>query len=357
MGSRAVVDGLYCLTMSSAASHDGAQGWGADDIRSLRAAIAPYRRPSTALTLWNIGNSVLPFVACMTAAAILLPISYPLCLPFMLLAVGFHIRNFIIMHDAGHGTLFRSRRMNGLIGHLIGILVLTPMRDWAHNHAIHHASAQDLDRRTKTDIQTITVAEYHNLSRWERIYYRLYRHPLVLMLVGSLYPIFDHRFPRKISKGHGRSSLLITNLGVAAMIAAILLFAGWKYLVLVYLPMIILAGAIGVWLFYMQHQFEGAYWSRHDQWGYVDAAMGGSSYLRLPAVLQWFAGNIGFHHIHHLDPKIPYYYLPTCHRSHPLMARAPVLTVFDTLKCFRHNLYNEETGSMVSFRSLRASTS
>ena len=342
--------------MSSAAPHDGADGWGADDIRSLREAIAPYRRPSSVRTWWNIGNSVLPFLACMTVAAILLPISYPLCLPFMVLAAGFNIRNFIIMHDAGHGTLFRSRRMNGLIGHVTGILALTPVRDWAHNHAIHHASSGDLDRRTNTDVQTLTVSEYQSRTLWERTCYRLYRNPVVLLIFGSVWMfIFDHRLPRKISKGRGRSSLLITNIGVAAMIAAMLLFAGWKYLVLVYLPMIGFAGLIGVWLFYMQHQFEGVYWRRHDQWGFVEAAMGGASYLRLPAVFQWFTGNIGFHHIHHLDPKIPYYYLPTCHRSHPLMARAPVLTVFDTIECFRRNLYDEAIGDMVSFRSLRAS--
>ena len=303
-----------------------------------------------------MGNSVVPYVVCMAAAAILLPISYPLCLPFMVLAAGFNIRNFIIMHDAGHGTLFRSRRMNGLVGHLTGILALTPMRDWAHNHAIHHASAGDLDRRTPTDIETITVSEFRNLPTWGRIRYRLYRNPFVMLLIGGTWNfMIDHRFPRKISKGRGRSSLLITNLGVAAMIAAIVLFAGWRYLVLVYLPMISFAGLIGVWLFYMQHQFEGVYWRRHEQWSFAQAAIDGSSYLRLPAVLQWFTGNIGFHHIHHLDPKIPYYYLPSCHRSHPLMSRATVLTMFDTVKCFKYNLYDEATDSLVSFRSLRAS--
>ena len=342
--------------MSSVAPHPGVDGWGADEIRSLRDAIAPYRKPSIPRTLWNLANSVLPFVACMAAAAILLPISYPLCLPFMVLAAGFNIRNFIIMHDAGHGTLFRSRRMNGLIGHLTGILAMTPLRDWAHNHAMHHAGSGDLDRRTNTDIQTITVSEYRSLSRKERLFYRLYRNPLVLLTIGSVWTfVLNQRVPRKISKAKGRSSLLITNVGVAATVAAMLLFAGWRYLVLVYLPMIGLAGLIGVWLFYMQHQFEDVYWRRHKDWGFVEAAMGGASYLRLPAVLQWFTGNIGFHHIHHLDPRIPYYYLPRCQRSHPLMARAPVLTLFDTIKCFRRNLYDEEAGRMVSFRSLRAS--
>lgn len=342
--------------MSSAAPQDGAQGWGADDLRSLRQAIAPYRTPSTGRTLWNVGNSVLPFVACMTAAAILLPISYPLCIPFMVLAVGFNIRNFIIMHDAGHGTLFRSRRLNGLVGHVAGILALTPLRDWAHNHALHHASSGNLDRRTDTDVKTITVAEYRNRTRWARLCYRVYRNPLVLLTFGSVWTfVFDHRLPRKITKGKGRSSLLLTNVGVAVTVAVMLLFAGWRYVVLVYLPMIGLAGVIGVWLFYMQHQFEDAYWRRDGSWAFAEAAMEGASYLRLPTVLQWFTGNIGFHHIHHLDPRIPYYNLPRCHRAHPLMARAPELTVLDTIRCFRRNLYDEEQGRMVSFRSLRAS--
>jgi omega-6 fatty acid desaturase (delta-12 desaturase) len=342
--------------MSSAARAAGAQGWGADEVRSLRDALAPYRKPSTFLTLWNVGNSVVPFVACMAAAALVLPISYWISLPFMVLAAGFNIRNFIIMHDAGHGTLFRSRRMNGFVGHLTGILALTPMRDWAHNHAIHHAHSGDLDRRTNTDIQTITVAEYRSLKPMARLGYRAYRNPLVLLLFGWIWSfVLNHRLPRKITKGKGRSSMLLTNIGVAAMIAAMLLFAGWRYVVLVYVPMIGLAGLIGVWLFYMQHQFEDVYWSRHEDWAFVRAAMDGASYLRLPAVLQWFTGNIGFHHIHHLDPRIPYYYLPRCHRSHPLMERAPVLTLFDTVKCFGQNLYDEDNGRMVSFRSLSAS--
>ena len=342
--------------MSSAAQSVTSERWGKDEIRSLREAISPYRKPSRLLTIWNVGNSVVPFLVCMTVAAILLPISYWLCLPLIVLAAGFNIRNFIIMHDAGHGTLFASRRWNGLVGHLAGILALTPMRDWSHNHAMHHASSGDLDRRTNTDIQTITVKEYRNRSSWERFCYRAYRNPLVLLPFGWLATfVVDHRFPRKITKGKGRSSLLITNIGVAAMVAAMWLFAGWQYLLVVYLPMIAIAGVAGVWLFYMQHQFEDVYWSSHEGWNFVQAAMEGASYLRLPAILQWFTGNIGFHHIHHLDPRIPYYYLPRCHRSHPFMARTQVLTIFDTIECFRRNLYDEDKGQMVSFRSLRSS--
>lgn len=342
--------------MVSAAPSERAVGWGADDIRALRKAIAPYRKPSTARTLWNIGNSVVPFIGCMVIAGILLPTSYLLCLPFILLSIGFSVRVFIIMHDAGHGALFKSRRLNGLVGHITGIMTLTPVRDWAHNHAMHHATSGDLDRRNGGDIDTITVSEYRSRSFWPRLYYRLYRNPLVLLVVGSVWTfMIDHRFPRKITKARGRSSLWVTNLGVLVMLSTMVLLGGWRYLFLIYLPMFGLAGVLGIWLFYMQHQFEGTYWRRHDEWGYVDSAMDGASYLRLPPVLQWFSGNIGFHHVHHLDPKIPYYYLPLCHRSHPLMARAPVLTVFDTIRCFRHKLYDEDLGCMVSFRSLRSS--
>ncbi len=343
--------------MSSAAPYDGADGWGADDVRALREAVAPYRSPSTFRTWWNIANSVVPFLFCMVMSGILLPTSYLLCLPFMVLSIGFSVRTFIIMHDAGHGTLFRSRRLNGLVGHVTGVLTLTPLRDWAHNHAMHHATSGDLDRRVGGDIETMTVSEYRNLSTRSRLYYRLYRNPWILMILGSVWTfMIDHRFPRKITKGRGRSSILVTNLGVAAMIMTMILLGGWRYVLLVYLPMFGTAGIVGIWLFYMQHQFEDTYWQRHEEWDYVASAMDGASYLRLPSIIQWFSGNIGFHHIHHLDPRIPYYHLPACHRSHPLMNRAPVLTVGDTIRCFRHNLYDEDRGVMVSFKSLSTSS-
>ncbi len=282
-----------------------------------------------------------------------LSVSWWLTVPLAILGGGLMVRVFIIFHDCCHGSFFKGRRTNDILGFITGVLTFTSYHHWKWEHSAHHATSGDLDRRGIGDIWTLTVDEFLSSSAWRRFSYRLARHPLVLFIVGPVYLfLIQHRIPLKDAKPHARRGIWLTNLGVLAQaVLLISIFGLWPWLIL-QLTMIVVAGSAGVWLFYVQHQFEDAYWEHSDEWDYTDAALKGGSYYKLPRILQWFSGNIGFHHIHHLSPRIPNYHLESCHHSDSLFSQVKTLTIGESLKSLPLRLWDEESKRLISFKQL-----
>jgi omega-6 fatty acid desaturase (delta-12 desaturase) len=266
-------------------------------------------------------------------------------------AGGLLVRTFIIMHDCAHGSFFRSRRANTIVGWITGVLTVTPFAQWRHAHALHHASSGDLTRRGTGDVDTLTVREYESRSRWGRFKYRVVRNPLILFGIGPLHFMITNRIPPKGTSLRDKEGRAVwsTNLALAVLIIAISLLVDWRVIVLTYLPAMYIAAAAGIWLFYVQHQFEDTYWKDHDSWDYATAAIRGSSYFRLPKVLEWFTGSIGFHHVHHLGPRIPNYRLHQAHRDNPLFHDVTTLTLAGSIRTLRLALWDEEREVLVSF--------
>ena len=273
-------------------------------------------------------------------------------------AAGLLVRTFIIMHDCAHGSFFPSRRANDILGWITGVLTLTPFGQWRHDHALHHASSGDLDRRGHGDVPTLTVQEYTALSRGARLRYRLLRNPLVLFGLGPIHWVLTNRIPPRGSDAtsrRGRESVWFTNAAIVAAVIGMSLWIGWASVVLVYGPPMYIAAAVGIWLFYVQHQFEGTYWKDHGDWDYATAAIRGSSYLRLPGVLHWFTGSIGLHHVHHLGPRIPNYALVRCHEENPLFHDVTVITLAASVRTLRLTLWDETREQLVGFRDVAIS--
>jgi omega-6 fatty acid desaturase (delta-12 desaturase) len=282
-----------------------------------------------------------------------LSISYWLMLPIALLAAGFLARIFIIFHDCGHSSFFKSRSANNAVGAVAGLLNLTPYRHWRWQHALHHGTSGDLDRRGSGDIWTLTVQEYLESSRWTRFSYRLARNPFVLFIVAPLYVfVIHHRLPSSKAPKAERRSVAWTNfalLGATLLMSAVM---GLKAFLTIQLTITTIAGAAGVWLFYVQHQFEGAYWARSANWNYTAAALQGSSYYKLPTILQWFTGNIGFHHVHHMSPRIPNYHLQRCHYAEPSFTSIKPVTLLTSLKSLTYRLWDERRQVFVGYGAL-----
>jgi omega-6 fatty acid desaturase (delta-12 desaturase) len=283
-----------------------------------------------------------------------LDVSYWLTLALAFPAAGLFIRTFIIMHDCGHGSFLPSRTWNDVVGFITGVLTSTPYAHWRREHAIHHATSGHLDERGTGDVTTLTVKEYLSASRWQRLYYRVYRNPLTLLIVGPIILFIKHRWPtRGIAGAREIFNVHATNIAMAAIAATLALLIGVRELVMIWAPVFLLAGSIGVMLFYVQHQFEDAYWRAAPEWDYATAAVMGSSYFRLPRVLQWFTGNIGFHHVHHLSPRIPNYSLERCHRENPTFQKVTTLTLRESFRTLRLKLWDEDNGRMVGWREFR----
>jgi acyl-lipid omega-6 desaturase (Delta-12 desaturase) len=287
-----------------------------------------------------------------------LSISPLLALAFVLPAAGLLIRTFILMHDCAHGSFFASRRVNDAVGFLTGVLTLTPFTQWRRDHALHHASSGDLDRRGHGDVKTLTVREYLAKSRRGQFGYRVVRHPALLLLGGPLYLALSNRTSGQGTSGGARqvASVWLTNVTIGVLLTVAFVAFGWQTVVLAYLLPFYIAAMAGVWLFYVQHQFEDAYWSRHDDWNYVEAALRGSSHLRLSPVLQWFTGSIGLHHVHHVAPKIPNYRLQSCHDANEMFHDSPVVTLRSGTAGLRLALWDEERERLVGFRDVALDT-
>ncbi len=323
------------------------------DIATPR-SLSPYQRSQTGKSIWQIANSVIPFLLMWPLMIWSLSVSYWLTLGLALVAGGFMVRVFIIFHDCGHGSFFRSRRANEWVGFLTGLLTFTPHLQWWKEHAIHHATAGNLDRRGVGDVWTMTLEEYRAASRWKRTVYWFFRNPLFMFTVGPfLMFVLVNRFPSKRGGRRERMGVLWTNLALGAIVTALCLTIGWKNYLAIHIPVFLFGGAAGVWLFYVQHQFEDVYWVRQGEWDYFSVGMKGSSYYHLPRLLQWFSGNIGFHHIHHLSPRIPNYRLEACHRENPEFQTAPRVTIRTSLKSLGYRLWDEKNRRLVGYSAAR----
>jgi omega-6 fatty acid desaturase (delta-12 desaturase) len=321
---------------------------------SWRQAVAKYRHPSLRRSLAQMANTIIPYFALLGAMYLSLPVSYWLTLALAVPAAGFLVRIFIIFHDCGHGSFFAAKRANRTLEFFTGLLLFIPAYCWSHQHAQHHASAGDLDNRGDGDVWTLTVQEYLAQPRWKRFWYRIYRNPVVMFGVGPLYIfLIRYRYWRRKDGPRERWSTIRTNLVLLGIVLVMSLTIGVKAYVMIQLPVILLAATAGVWLFYVQHQFAGTYWERHDTWSFVRQALQGSSFYKLPRLMQWFTGNIGFHHVHHLSPRIPNYHLQRCHESHPMFQVVKPITLWSSWQSLTYRLWDEEGKQLVGYGALK----
>jgi omega-6 fatty acid desaturase (delta-12 desaturase) len=300
-------------------------------------------------------TSVVPYLLLLVLMYLAVDSSFLLVLALSVPAAGFLLRTFIVFHDCAHGSFLPSKRANAWLGTALGLLVYESFLSWRHSHAVHHATSGDLDRRGVGDVHTLTVAEYRSLSWRGRLGYRLFRNPLVMFGLGPVYALVLHpRLVPRSARPRIRRSVIATNVALAAVVGALCLLVGWREFLLVQTPSMMLAGAAGVWLFYVQHQFEDTYWQSADDWSYAEAALQGSSHLVLPRVLQFFSGNIGLHHVHHLSAKVPNYNLQRAHDENSIFHDVPTLSLWDGLRAVRFKLWDEGRGRLVTFAEERS---
>ena len=317
-----------------------------------RPVVAKYARPDLWRSIWQVVNTLVPYAALFYLSMRSLEISFWLTLPLSILTAGFMVRTFIIFHDCGHGSFFKSKTANTWLGRITGLLVFTPYYRWKHDHAIHHATAGNLDKRGKGDVYTMTVEEYLAAPWWKRLGYRVMRQPVFMFIFGSVIVFIGaQRIPPKEGK-RDIASVWWTNLVLAIFVTGMSLLFGWKAYMVVQLLVIFFGASAGIWLFYVQHNFEDVYWARREHWDYFKASIQGSSFYKLPAVLNWFTGNIGYHHIHHLSSKIPNYKLPKAFRENPIFHVKPI-TLWSSFKSLTLRLYDEKTRKLVGWSVLK----
>lgn len=321
--------------------------------RQLMKDLAPYREPSSARSLFELVITAVPFLLIWLLIWAAVDAGYWIGLLLAVPAAGFLVRLFLIQHDCGHGSFFSHRLTNDWVGRVLGVLTLTPYDYWRHSHALHHASSGNLDHRGIGDIDTLTVDEFKARTPWRQRLYRLYRHPIVMFGIGPAYLfLLRHRLPMGLMRNGWRPwvSAMATNAAIAILVAAAIWLVGLVPFLLVHLPITLLAAAIGVWLFYVQHQFEETFWEHDGDWSFHEAALHGSSHYDLPPVLRWFTANIGVHHVHHLSSRIPYYRLPEVLRDRPELHQVGRLTLLDSFRSVRLVLWDEKKRRLVSFR-------
>jgi omega-6 fatty acid desaturase (delta-12 desaturase) len=323
-------------------------------VAEWKALVARFQIPSLPRALWQIINTFGSYGVVWALMYWSRSLSWWLTVPLAVLGGLLVIRVFIIFHDCGHGSFFKSRRANDITGFISGIVTFTPYYHWRWEHSIHHSSAGDLDRRGTGDVWTMTVQEYLESTRWKKFAYRMARNPFILFIIAPAFLfIIRQRFPSPGAKSRERWSVWWMNLAIAGMVTGMVFLFGWRDYLILQLIVTMVSGSLGVWLFYVQHQFEDAYWERADEWDYTAAALQGSSFYKLPKVLQWFSGNIGFHHIHHLSPRIPNYNLERCHKSHPVFRSVKPITFWRSLKSLAFRLWDEPRKKLIGFRELR----
>jgi omega-6 fatty acid desaturase (delta-12 desaturase) len=317
-------------------------------------ALAPYAKPHLGRALLDVATSVVPYFALTVLMYLSLDVSYLLALLLAVPAAAFLLRTFILFHDCTHGAFVPTRRANTWLGVVLGVLVFQAFHSWRYNHAVHHGTAGDLDRRGTGDVHTLTVAEFNAMTPRARFLYRLFRHPLVMFGFGPLYSlVLQPRIPRRSAQPRIRRSIAGTNLALAVIVGALCWLVGWQSVLLVQMPPLLIGGAAGVFLFYVQHQFEDTYWERRDDWSFAESALQGSSHLKLPQPLQFFTGNIGIHHVHHLNARIPNYNLQRAHDENPVFHGVPTLSLWDGVRSVRLKLWDEDRGRLVTFAEAR----
>jgi omega-6 fatty acid desaturase (delta-12 desaturase) len=320
-----------------------------------KASLAPYAHPQLRRSILDVATSVLPYLALWAAMDQSLGrVSYGLTLLLAIPTAGFLLRTYMVFHDCAHGSFLPSKRANAWLGIAVGLLVFESFANWRHSHAVHHATAGDLDRRGIGDLLTLTVAEYHAAPWAQRVAYRVFRNPLVMFGIGPLYAlVVQPRLISRSARARLRRSVWATNLALVLIVGGVCWLVGWRDYLLVQGPTVLMAGSAGVWLFYVQHQFEDTYWQNAGRWTYADAAMRGSSYLKLPKLLQFFTANIGLHHVHHLSARIPNYNLQRAHDDNPMFHSVPTLSLADGLRAVRLKLWDEDQRRLVTFAQAR----
>lgn len=319
-----------------------------------RKKIAPYEKSELKRSIWQLVNTLVPFFAVWTAAYLSLSVSYWLTLPLALIAGGLLVRVFIIFHDCCHGSFFANKKANRIVGTITGIMTFCPYDQWKGSHSRHHATSGNLDQHGEGDIWTLTVQEYLAMPLWKRFAYRVYRNPLVMFTIGPLFIfIVKYRFNRKGAKKRERNNTYLVNFSIVAVNGLFAWALGWQEFFLVQGPAFAFAALAGVWLFYVQHQFEGAYFEKAENWNHVDAALKGSSFYKLPKLLNWFSGNIGFHHIHHLSARVPNYHLTRAHNENKEFQDIKPVTLFTSLKSLTYRIWDENRKKLVGFNYVK----
>ncbi|WP_066319983.1 fatty acid desaturase [Bacillus sp. FJAT-29814] len=325
-----------------------------ENTKNLRKQVAPFEKATAKESVWQMINTIGPFFILWYLAYISLSVSYLLALVPIVMAAGFLVRVFIIFHDCTHYSFFKSRRANRIVGTFTGVLTLFPFEQWGHDHAIHHATSGNLDKRGTGDIWTLTVDEYLAAPLKLRLAYRFYRNPFVMFGLGPIYQfLLKNRFNHKGAKQKERNNTYLTNILIVAFIGLLCWTIGWQSVLLIHGSIFMIAGAAGIWLFYVQHTFEDSYFEEDKNWEYVKAAVEGSSFYKLPKVLQWVTGNIGFHHVHHLSPRVPNYKLEDAHNNTLPLKNVPTITLATSLKSLRFRLWDEENKNFVSFKEVK----
>jgi acyl-lipid omega-6 desaturase (Delta-12 desaturase) len=320
----------------------------------LKRELAPFEQSDLKASVRQLLNTVIPFFLLWYLAYESLTVSYWLTLALAILNSGFSMRIFIFFHDCCHHSFFKNRHANEILGTILGIVTFIPYHQWRQEHSIHHATSSNLNKRGTGDIWILTVEEYLSAPLWKRTAYRLYRNPLVMFGFGPFYLfLIAYRFNRKNAKRKERLNTYLTNAAIVAVSGLLCSAIGWQAFLMIQLPIFFVSGAVGIWLFYVQHQFEDTYFKQEDEWDYVKAALDGSSYYKLPKVLQWLTGNIGFHHIHHLSPRVPNYYLEEVHAATPALQSVNEITIGSSLQAIRFRLWDEPNSKFVGFQDIK----
>ncbi|ASK61925.1 fatty acid desaturase [Virgibacillus phasianinus] len=320
----------------------------------LRKNVAPFATSDTKASIKQLINTLFPFFLLWFLAYQSLSISMWLTLGLAVIASGFVIRIFIIFHDCTHMSFFQNKRANRIVGNITGIITLFAYEKWKRDHSIHHATSSNLDKRGTGDVWVMTVDEYVAASFWGRLSYRLYRNPLVMFGLGPIYLyLISNRFNRKGAKRKERFNTYLINISIVLLYSFMIWVVGWQAFLIIQLPILFIAGSLGIWLFYVQHQFEDSYFENEDEWDYVKAAVDGSSYYKLPKVMEWITGSIGYHHVHHLSPRVPNYKLEQAHESTPPLQQATTITLASSLQSLRFRLYDEASRSFKSFKDVK----
>lgn len=321
--------------------------------QKLRRAVLKYAKPKLSTSVFQLVNTLIPLIVLWFFAYKSLAISVWLSLPFSIVAAFFMIRTFIIFHDCTHYSFFKSNRANRIVGTFLGIITLFPYAKWQRNHSIHHATSSNLDKLGVGDIWIMTVDEYVEASPFKRLQYRLYRNPFILFILGPfLLYLVTNRINRKDAPLRERLNTYLTNISIIVLYTGFIYFIGWKPFILIQIPILFIAGSLGIWLFYVQHQFEDSYFENEEKWNFVKAAVEGSSYYEMPKVLQWLTGNIGYHHVHHLSPRVPNYQLQKAHEKTPLLNHVTKITFTTSLQALKFRLYDEKNRQFISFREV-----
>ncbi|MED1383529.1 fatty acid desaturase [Bacillus mycoides] len=324
------------------------------NTKNLKKQVAPFEKSTAKKSVWQIINTVVPFIILWYLAYKSLSVSYWLALVPAVLAAGFMTRVFIIFHDCTHHSFFKSRRVNRIVGTCMGVLTLFPFDQWGHEHSVHHATSGNLDKRGTGDIWTLTVNEYLAAPFRLRLAYRLYRNPFVMFGLGPIYVfLLKNRFNRKGARKKERMNTYLTNVLIVALVGLLCWALGWQSFLLVHGSIFLIAGSIGIWLFYVQHTFEDSYFEEDKDWEYVKAAVEGSSFYKLPKILQFLTGNIGYHHVHHLSPRVPNYKLEEAHNNTLPLKNVPTITLATSLRSIRFRLWDEQNNNFVTFKDVK----